>query len=126
MMPLDPITGLVRYRWLCYFLILCNALSMDTVTDVDVNVIMQVLPLCDISAKVIYTVEYGDPMASYRLCICGCLSDEENTPHLALETTSISSNVELGSSIDVSHNTGCFSIACLPNKTFDFTSVGKY
>ena len=122
---LKTIDGLATFRGLSFFMIICNTLYTDTVTDVDVSLIAAALPLWDVSAKVIYAVDYGDPLAAFRLCVCGRLSDEEPSPLFSLKGKPTPEGVELGSRVDTNRNQDCFSIACIPTASIDFNTAGK-
>ena len=63
---LKTISGLAISRGLSYFIIICNTFCTDTSVNVDVGLIAAALPLWDISANIIYTVDYGDPIAAFR------------------------------------------------------------
>ena len=119
------INWLAILRGLSYFIIIWNTLCTDTSINVDVGLIAASLPLWDVSAKVIYAVDYGDPIAAFSLCLHGRLSDEELSPSFSLECNSTPEGVELGSSIDINCNQDCFSIACILAVAINFNIAGK-
>ena len=119
------IDRLATFRALSYFMILCNTFCTDTAVSVHMDLMASVLHLWNISVKVIYTVDYGDPIAAYRVCFNGRLSDEKTSPSLSLTSTATSESTELSSVIDVNGNHKCFSITCLPITSIEFTTIGK-
>jgi len=121
---LEIIRELARSKGLSYFIILCNTLCTDANAKINVNVLAEHLPLWDISAKIANAATFGDPIAVFRLCISGQLTDEETSPPLSLTSTFTSEIIELSSIIDIHRNHDCFSIASASTASIDFSSVG--
>ena len=124
-MALKIIGGLARFRGLSYFAMVCTTLCTELNANVDVQALAADLPLWDISAQVVNTVNYGDPIAAYRVYFSGRLLEEENCPPISLISTATSESIALGSIIDINRNLECFSITCIPTASLDFTSIGN-
>ena len=103
----------------------CNTVNTELPASGAVDVVKAELLLWDISAQVINTVNCGDPIAAYRICLNGRLSDVEPSTPLNITSTDTSESIEFGSVIDIHRNHDCFSIACIPTSSFTCNPAGK-